>query len=98
MKYKLQFNLLIILSILDFFVTKTIVGTNLFLELNPIALSVISTFGYTGLLLLKAIPIVILAYLLYKLNFNSRLTKVLLNGLIVIYSIVVIPGVYLILL
>ena len=97
MKYKLQFNLLIILSIADFFITRSIVGTNMLLELNPIAAYVISNFGYIGLLFLKVLPILLLLYLLIQLDFNSRPTKIMLNALVCIYAIIVIPGLFILL-
>lgn len=97
MKYKLQFNLLILLSIADFFITRSIVGTNMLLELNPIAAYVIGNFGYIGLLFLKALPILLLLSLLIQLDFNSRPTKIMLNTLVCIYAIVVIPGLFILL-
>lgn len=97
MKYLPEFLGLSTLAITDVFVTLKIVGTNLFLEQNPYAAWLIANYGYSGLFLAKFIPLAILLILLLKLKKDSAIVKFYLRFAIVIYLIVIIPGIYLLL-
>jgi hypothetical protein len=83
--------------IADLFVTLKIVGQDLFLEKNPYAAWLIANYGYTGLFLGKAIPLLIVLIGLILLKKNSDVVKFYLRFAIVIYLLVTIPGVYLLL-
>ena len=96
MKYKYYLILLAILTTMDFYVTRIIVGSDLFLELNGMAKLVLTSYGYIGLAAFKAVPIIILGILLYNLQKESKAVKAMLVLAIVFYLIVVIPGVLII--
>jgi uncharacterized membrane protein len=90
MKYLPEFLGLSTLTIADVFITLKIVGEDLFLEKNPYAAWLIGNYGYFGLFIGKFIPLLVV---LIGLLFLSYIVKFYLRFAIVIYFIVVIPGI-----
>jgi len=75
--YTLAVVCLLVTNVLDVFYTRAIIGTGNAYEFNPIALYLIETFGYIGLLFYKSIFVIGLYFLIPYMSKVAIWVKVL---------------------
>ena len=94
---RLNYILLLLLTLLnavDYLTTVEIIGENAALEANPFAAYLIERWGLWSVLVLKCIPILMLASLLAVLHYTNRWVTWVLAGVNMVYGFVVARSIF----